>query len=85
MTEKRILKRDKRTGLEFIRDWVDGFDSQSDAARSVPMKPAHLRIWMWDADRNFGSEVARKLARAIGVPLEVVLFKHERICDVLKS
>ncbi len=71
-----------------MNDWAGGFRSKAEAARQIeltdgPMDPDHLRIWLRESNRRFDPITARAVALAVGIPLEAVLFKNERICDLV--
>ena len=85
MTEVRNWKRTRRTGLEIVREWVQGYASKAEAAQRLGMEPGHLRIWLNETPRRFTPDTARKVAAVIGIPIDLVLFKNERACDVSRD
>jgi len=85
MSRVRSLRRERRTGLEFVENWVAEHASKAEAAREMGLDPAHLRIWLLQADRRFDPDTARRVALAVGLPIEALLFKNERICDLLRN
>lgn len=77
------------TGLARVTEWADeNFRSRAAAARAITLDdgrtlaPHYLRLWLTEPARRFDPETARPVAMAVGIPLEAVLFKHERICDL---
>ena len=83
----RIRSHRRQTGLEAVKAWAAGFETRAEAAGHIsldgnPIDPRQLTSWMWDPNRGFTPSIARAVALGVGIPIEAVLFKHERICDL---
>ncbi len=89
MSERRWQAED-RTGLELVERWSETFKSKAEAARQIclaagPMDPDHFRIWLREPDRRLDPNTGRQVALAVGIPFEAVMFKNERICDLVRE
>lgn len=49
------------------------------------MSPSQLNQWLRDPERGADREAERRISNEVGIPLEAIVFKHERICDLVES
>ena len=85
LARKNARKSERGTGLAMVRAWIGSFKSTSEAAKAIPITPGHLGLWLWQRDRRFSPDLARRVAIASGVPLEAVLFKNEQVDDLVQE
>lgn len=70
------------SAVDLVRDLAAEAGSISAAARELGMKRSHLEGWIREPSRGFRPEVSRRLALAIGIPFEAVVFKHESVSAI---
>ena len=77
------LRRERRTGLELILEWIDReHGSQVAAAAVLGVTPQALsRFLLGDGSMEAGAMY--RLRRATKLPWECLVFRDARVCDVV--
>jgi hypothetical protein len=77
-----ITRNDARTGDDYLRQWIAFIGNATHAEEAANLCRGHLRVWIYDPNRGFSSEVALKLARASGAPVEALMYRYTPIRDL---
>lgn len=77
--------REKRTGLELLKDWIEREGGPTRAADLLGVSQQRLQNFLRERKRGVRPEFARDIARAAGIPVEAVLFKNEPVRDAIRG
>jgi hypothetical protein len=79
---KKVHRRDKRTGDDFIREWAASVGSVREAERRAGMYRGNLHNWLVEPDKRFNSNTTLKLAIAASCPPEALEYRWTPIKDL---
>lgn len=80
---KPVFSRDDtRTVDEFLREWAKSEGTLVAAARASGVPRNHLHSIFYEPYRRGGVLTMEKIARAAEIPVEALLYRFTRICDL---
>lgn len=79
---KPITRSDKRTGDEYIRQWIATHATITEAERVAGLCKGNLRIWLHEPFRKLTPDNALRLARAAHCPTEAIQYRDTPIRDL---
>lgn len=77
--------RDRRTATEAIRQEADRVGSITQLERDLSLSKNHLHVVLGKDSRGFNLFNCEKIRSTLGIPVAATMFRHERICDVMKE
>lgn len=62
------------TGHQLLAEWVDRFETQTEAARVLGVSRQWVSLWMKSPERGISRETAVRISAVTGIPLLALLF-----------